>query len=396
MRLLFVDAAVQSLNPTATLTPHMVGAAVADTTYFGPGFCSHQQIRGGLARFVGETGPYDVVVFGPNSPLLATWENAVADAVRYHHKSSACAPAPNILAEFYHDIIAAAAGLDVPLKAISLLNFDYYGTTVEQVEVIEKMNLSLISPNAQFVMALDELPAFATGEEHFVRKKARLSDAFHDFVTANPERVLTALHFVAPGEFFFRHIEERRADISVPGVEYVQRAQAIGVLKRAGRRMGSKAAFHAYRIANKLGLPAYSSFLPLKLYNLTYQAGLINTRAVYTARGGFGIPVRKFFEIPAAGALMICSPPNGSRAIGFRDGETCIEASPEKLLDTLDRLDGDDEAARIALAGQRMVMRVHSLDARARQLRQCLDAILAGRYAGSHWKDGEFVVETKD
>ncbi len=71
------------------------------------------------------------------------------------------------------------------------------------------------------------------------------------------------------------------------------------------------------------------------------------------ARGGFGLPIRKFFEIPATGAMMICTPPYSFRELGFRDDDNCIIAEPEALPSIVEELLAQPaKVADIARRGQ--------------------------------------------
>ena len=53
------------------------------------------------------------------------------------------------------------------------------------------------------------------------------------------------------------------------------------------------------------------------------------------------------------------------------------------------------DAAAIADTGRKLVWDKHSLHARAEQLRRCLASIMSGRYLGSRWHDGDFVVDER-
>ena len=131
----------------------------------------------------------------------------------------------------------------------------------------------------------------------------------------------------------------------------------------------------------------------LKLFNVTFFSNLIDARFVYTARGGFGIAVRKFFEIPAAGAVMICAPPLGFRQLGFQDGLHYVHSEPEHLPGILRALEADpDRSQSIARNGQRLVLARHSLHARSEQFAACLSALVQGAYLGSSWVNGEYEV----
>jgi spore maturation protein CgeB len=135
--------------------------------------------------------------------------------------------------------------------------------------------------------------------------------------------------------------------------------------------------------------------LALQYYNSSFQRILAATRVVYTAKGGFGIPIRKYFEIPAAGALLVCSPCNGYDSLGFQAHVHYVPAEPEELPDVLKRLAADPDAQRIADAGRRLVADRHSLAGRGGQIARCLRAMVAGTYRSSRWEQGEFCVMEK-
>jgi glycosyltransferase involved in cell wall biosynthesis len=389
---LYTDIHLHSLNPTNTLTSAL-WAAAAETVMFGPGLVSAATLQGGIRRFADRHGPFDALVFGPNIPVLSD-AGGWAAAVGYVQRYAALAPPPETCHTFLEDLFRGLPHLPVRWRIACLATLDYYGTSPRQIERIESLGLHIMGAGREFAPRLAELPDWARSERHFQRKADRLSDAWADFVSAKPSRVLTSLHFIAESEFSFRSLDGRRGVVSVPGAEYALRAQGRAVLRQAAVRQQSKRMFNLYRIANRLGLPVYSRYLPLKIFNMSYVGGLIDTRYVYTARGGFGIPVRKFFEIPAAGAVLICSPPLGFPALGFGDGVHYVAAEPDALPDAIAGLEREPERAQaIADAGRRLVWAEHSLAARARQLADCLAALAAGCYLGSTWQRGRLVVE---
>lgn len=350
-------------------------------------------LSGGIARFVDATGPYDALFIGSNVPVVSDpkyWPDALAYAKRY----TALAPDADLAMDYLHDLFSALAGLPVPIRVASLVTFDYYGTVDAQTARLRELGLHIYAPDISFAQRLDDLPDWLPGEKHFQRKREQLTSAWFDFVSESPVRILSGLHYVAEDEFFFRALDQRAILASVPGAEYLLRGQAKSSLRKRGIKPASKFLFNAYRVMNKLQMPVYSKFLSLRIFNVSYQGNLLDTRFVYTARGGFGIPVRKFLEIPAAGAMMICTPPVGYSAMGFVDGEHYVNASPEEAPDViLDMSKNLDRAQAMADKAQQVAWEVHSLRARAAQLRQCLDSIQEGTYRGSRWVAGKFVVE---
>ena len=396
-RALYVDIDLIHLNPTATYFPQLIEAAVPDVSFYGPGFSSPDLLAKGLLSWIRETGPYEVIFIGPNSPILV--ENLDDEVIRstlaYMRDYTAHGHQDSQIVAFFKDLFAVLPELDIKHRIATSLNFDYYGATDVQVQRLQDWNLTLIGPNEQFVRPLAELPDFVTQEKHFQRKKARLSDCWFDFLHAHPERVITALHYVLPSEFSHTPIHLRRPVVAVPGVEYHLRKEANVALRRAGIRIASKWYFHLFRAANRLGVPVYGHPLGLHMYNHCFQRTLKTSRYVYTARGGFGLPIRKFFEIPAAGALMLCSPCTGYQELGFTDGVHYHSVEPDALPGVLQELSRTGAGHDVAVAGRKVAATNHSLQARAQQIALCLQALTNGTYRGARWRQGQFFIEER-
>ncbi len=397
MKILFIDCYHQYLNPTSGLVPALFLAAAKDVRFYGPGYSSEDELKAGLRAFVDRTGPYDGLVLGMQVPLFAWDEERLRrNALHVQNYNAFGSPVPTLI-PFFKDILASVGRVPIPHRFISLLNFDYYVTTRRHTAVFEELDAFVITPGAQFATAPRDLPDWVWQERHFVRKKDMISSAWIDFLQRRPERVLSLPHFLADSEFSFRGLAERRHIVSIPGIQYVMRKKGRDVLRARGFRPSKKPVFNLLRVADRLRLRPYSKYLLLKIYHAAYQSNLIDTRFAYTAREGYGIPVRKFFEIPAAGAVMLCLPPIGFAELGFRDGESYIEVTPEAVPDAIDQLMHEPVRAQaIAAAGRKLVFERHSLTARSAQLAHCLEAIDAGTFAGSVWDRGEFKVLTKE
>lgn len=393
MKLLFIDAHHQYLNPTSGLLPAMICAAAPDVRFYGPGYSSDEDLKCGVLDFMERTGPYDGVVFGMQVPLFAWDEDLLLRNARHVRLYNALASPPEALIPFFRDILANVAKLPVRCRFVSLLNFDYYNAPQRCMDVLEELDAYVIGPGMQFAPEFSDLPDWAWKERHFAADRGEVSNGWTEFLGRRPDHVLSLPHFVADAEFSFRGLAERRERISIPGVEYFMRKEGRKALKARGLRPSGKPIFNALRAANRLGLRLFTRFLFLKIYHASYFGALIDTRFVYTARDGSGMPVRKFFEIPAAGAVMLCVPPIAFHEFGFRDGEHYLQVTPESLPDMIEVLERDpDRAQAIANAGRALVFKRHRLSARAGQLAQCLDAIADGSFAGSRWNGGEFEV----
>jgi len=395
-RALYVDIELIHLNPSATYFPQLIEAAVPNVSFYGPGFSSPDVLAKGLLNWIRETGPYEIIFIGPNSPILAGKfdDDVIRSTLHYMRRFTANGHADAQLVAFLKDLFAALPKVDIEHRLVTSVNFDYYAATTPQVQRLQELNLTLIGPNEQFVRPLAELPEFVVQEKHYQRKKAQLSDCWFDFLHGHPERVITALHYVVPSEFSYTPIHLRRPVVAVPGVEYHLRKNANAELRRSGVRMASKWYFHLFRILNRLGMPVYAHPMGLHIYNQEFQRTLKTSRYVYTAPGGFGLPVRKFFEIPAAGALFLCRPCTGYRELGFVEGVHYLSAEPDDLPGLLQELARTGAGHDVAIAGRKVTANNHSLQARAQQIRLCLEALTRRTYRGARWHDGKFIVST--
>jgi hypothetical protein len=394
MKLLYTDSFHITLNATTTLLPALFAAAVPDIVFYGPGYSSQAELERGIAAFVDRTGPYDGIILGSNFPFFhfGSEERLVKDAMapqRYMAFSSSFAT----LIAYYRDVVAALKTLPIKLRFGNLLGMDSYCTTRQHVDALEALDLYIIATDAGFAVPPEKLPAWAWTERHFISKKDKITDEWGAYLRRHAERVLSIHHFIGDNEFFFRGLSERSIRISVPGVAYVMRDRALKALRSHKIKPASKFVFYGFLGANRLRLPVFSRFVPLRMFNVTFQGGLADSRFVYTAPEGSGIAVRKFFEVPAAGATMICVPPPNFAALGFEEGRHYVGAEPEALPDVLLGLERKPELTQsIADAGRRLVFGRHSMSARTRQLADCLAAIDRGDFAGSEWADGEFRV----
>jgi len=395
MKVLYVDVNAVHLNPTATHLPILFGQNFDDVSYFGPGFISDIELSNGILKYIEKTGPYDVLVIGANTPILIENKKsgipATADYLcKYTYQKSR----KQILISFFNDIHQSVPDIDIQIKIISTLNFDYYSATAKQVEMLLNNNLIVLGPNEQFILPVDALPDFAKNEPHYLRKLDRVSDVWREYIKENPSKIITALHFIADEELGFSPISGRSDKVSVPGVAYFLRKEAKKILRQSNIKCDSNWLLNIYKGANKIGFPVYSDFYLQKLYNLAFRHKLMTRKYVYTARGVFGIPIRKFFEIPAAGATLICSPCNGFSDLGFKKDVHYIHSEPEELPSVISQINDDtNKAQEIASKGRDLILNHHTIYKRGGQIKMCLDAIMNNSYQGSYWENGGFFLK---
>ena len=143
IRALYVDIDLVHLNPTATYFPQVIETAVPNVSFYGPGFSSPDVLAKGLLDFIRETGPYEVIFIGPNSPILVDSldESVIRSTLQYMRRSTAHGHADAQIVVFLNDLFAALPKVDIEHRVATSLNFDYYAATAAQVWQAEVQRL---------------------------------------------------------------------------------------------------------------------------------------------------------------------------------------------------------------------------------------------------------------
>lgn len=391
MRIAYVDVNLKHVNPTANLLPLLFAEHFSETSFYGAGYVPFPVLERGLMRWLDDTGPYDAIVIGANTPILDTSENYIANIIKYIQTYTFCGAEKEELEFYFKDAVPALHKLHGPLKLLSTLNLDSYACTAEQVDKVEKGDFILLGPNSQFSRPLAEW--LHKNEIHYERKKSRLSDAWHDYLHKNPRRVITAVHFIGAHELDFTPLAKRKWDIAVPGASYSFRSEASRELKASKLHVAPKHYFNIYRLLNKIGAPVFSSTISLQLYSLLFQRTLSTSKMTFTAPAGSGNMVRKFMEIPAAGSTLVGIPCNGWHELGYLPGKHYVHAEPTQLVEVVREQIKNPDLQLISANGQQLTIAQHSVSARAKQIKLCLEAIKRGGFCGAHWDSGKFVVD---
>ena len=112
----------------------------------------------------------------------------------------------------------------------------------------------------------------------------------------------------------------------------------------------------------------------------------------FTCGSKLKLPIRKYFEIPASGSLLVCSPCNGFNELGFVDGVNCIISNPEDLTELNQKLMKSPEKTKtMARLGQKMVLTNHTIEVRASQTRNAINLGIKGKFYGAKWSKGSII-----
>lgn len=392
MKVLYVDISLIHLNPTATYLPFLVEELSDHLDLYGPGYTPATTLHKGLLHWIEQKGPYDFVFLGSNVPIFSRSSEDFQLSLQYIQRFTFCTSPASEIIPFFRDVVSSLPHLKGQKSVLSCLNYDYYAATQSHVDKVHSLDLYLLGANDQFISKIEDLGPELESESHYQRKKLRINNCWHQFVSSNPDRVITALHFVLPHEFCFKLFCYRENSIGIPGVNYKLRKDAIRVLNSSPLTVDTKWHFYIYKYLHKLGIPVFSTERGIGLYQYFFRRSLAKSKYTFTARGGFGFPVRKFFEIPASGSLLLASECTGYADLGFNNLRDYISVSPKELAEVIHSLPSPADCTEMALSAQHNALRNHSLAARALQINMCLRSISEGRYSGARWINGNFAL----
>ena len=383
-RILFVDVNASFVNPTRNLLPLALLAA-GDVRFFGPGYVSSECLARGLFSFMDQEGPFDAVISNTlvlfsDSDDPARYASTLLASYAYH------GPQEDLL---YLPIIAKQFAALNPPRIVILLENDFYNWTAREADKILSCADFFIGFGEEFSPLLAELPH--DQQERFAQSA---TDIWSTFSRENRQKIASHLHFVSDSEFLISPLSSRALPWSVMGVQYHARALARDALKRAGIDPVTDTKFRKFiSLLKKTRVMRGEKRWVQKALNGSFMSRLAQTRYSFTCGSGLEMPIRKFFEIPAVGCLLVCRRFRGFEEAGFHDGVNCVVAEPDDLADVHFELSAHPERYEaMARQGQKLILEKHSIDARARDLSICLDAIVSNQFHGSHWVDGHHVL----
>jgi len=387
MRILYLDVGGRYLNPTNSFLPAMLRLH-HDVALFGPGLCSDAEVMAGLDSFADKHSNFDFVV-----STQANWEMDEA-ACAWYHRFMYPRHSNATLMRFASDATAFLKRTKTP-RVVSLTNRDVYSITQAQIDEIDAIDGHYLAWARGFIKPQADLERFKDEQFYARRVGKKPFGLWYDFAETQHHRFINIGHFVGLHEFDWRPLDRRSQVAVVPGVPYVRRGEVKRKLQAAGLTRASRWFNQLIAVADRAGLRPYGRPLVQQIYNMRFVNEIADTRYAYTDGSGFEYPIRKFFEIPALGALLLCTPCAGFSDLGFVDGRNAVSTTPETVVDTIAQLEREPEKAQaIADAGRQLMWDRHSIQARAEQITRCLEAIRAHTFAGSVWRNGEFVVES--
>lgn len=389
--MLFIGLNIRYLSATSSLWISVLGK-IFNVHCYGPGFVDSKTLSSGVEKYVDSLGGVDFI-FATHYHCFDMRSERINRFVT------------NYTARFSEGTVVTPIFMD-DTKSFLRRNKSRVCCFLNEVDphVTEKSNLDECLRHAAyfvlwgkgFLNAKRDMAAVAN--EPYI--KTKLAKGFKlgsldDFVEANSKNIINLGHFVSDNEFYWGTLATRKYDVSVPGNGYFRRQKFMDKINNLLSNIHTAKLQYRfiYKIAQRLFLKPYANFYMVHLYNLAFQRVLSQSKICVTDGGANNYPVRKFFEIPAAGALMVCWPAEGLELMGFKHKINCflVNDDDDALQISQEVLRNPNDYEHIAAAGRDLVLMNHSTTARAVQLGEAIRRIQAGSFNGSTWQDGRFI-----
>jgi len=383
MRILFIDPFVTYVNQTRNLLPLVIEGASTYFRVFGQGYVTESTLKAGLCEYIKKNGPFDFLISTELIPVAATklkrgmWTEA--DAIKAWRSNYFTFDPSQVY--YSWSIFDEFLQFKGP-KIISIMQTDFYNLGSAEIEAFCSADY-LMCWGDEFLLPASEVDSATT--------LAQVpSDDWRKIVLDNPEKIISFPAFVSENEFNCEPLSSRPNDWSILGVRYGSRREAAKQLKSYNIKVSGGLLQLFIDVLLKLRLKPFSRIHGIKLFNHLFQHTLAKSKYSYTCGSAVKYPVRKFFEIPAQGTVLVCDPCMGFKALGFKHLHNAIACTPKQVKLISDFLVHRIWSQSVASLGRRLVWEKHTVSARQRQLYKCLMAIKDGWFAGSYWQDGEF------
>ena len=388
---LFLGLNVRYMNATSSLWISVLGK-IFNVYCYGPGFVDSKTLAGGIEKYIDSIGGVDFIFTTHYHCFDIELERINRFITKYTARASEC----TVVTPKFMDDTKLFLRKNKTRVCCILSEVDPHVTKQSDLdECLRHANYFALWGKG-FLNAKGDMATVS--KEYYIQMKLAKGfklGSLDDFVDANSSNIINLGHHVSDNEFYWSALATRKYDVSVPGTRYFRRQKFIDGLNSStvSVNMAKLRYRFIYKVADKFFLKPYSNFYMVHLYNLAFQQVLSQSKICITDGGANNFPVRKFFEIPAAGALMVCWPAEGIELMGFRHKVNCffVREDEEAIQIVQNAIQNPNDFEHIASAGRDLVLMNHSTSARAVQLGEAFKRIQDGSFNGSSWQDGRFI-----
>ena len=358
---LFLDVNREYINPSSSVIRELLEIRFTNVYIFGPGYVSSNQLHEGVEAFIKNK----------NIEVVITTEYVFfSDYMKPYLKSSIQDSRTSFISRFEISDCCESIFKDMNdyfksylgHKYLFMLQTDYYNIKDEYLFELERQsNMNIVGFGSDLVTDLSDLP-YVSYEQFY----PKVNNKWLDFCNQNVNRIISTPHFLSMSELNFRSIDSKQMRVSLSGVGYWFRKEVFKNLSRSAVKIHKPRISQLLRIMMKLGLNVLGNKYLLNLYKTDFIESISNSKIAFTCGSGLKWPLRKFFEIPAQGTILICYPFKSANDWGFKSWENCIFVeSPDQVLKAIEYLQENPAVAeKIAYKGYQLVKDRHSTKAK--------------------------------
>jgi len=393
-----------------------------EVDYYGPGYSTTHELNNGLKAYIGSRNPYDALIM-PISFLISCLDEKSIRYMYNLHRDYLSSFSVICASRYSRRILDDFLDITNEVKMIFTGDID----TVKMRDSVHHMLKKLLDCGFYVLGVGHELTPIVD-ENRDIKFFGGFPLTNHNYNLAREyyHRWISLPSTAATDdELFFGNLENRSYDWVVPGSlesSYPERMRVLSLLKKSGYRIWdnftdralyqkiSRKARWKYtnynnsrdRILNTI-LNSSKMYIPnnvkreeIARYRESYQECLRASKCAYADGGTAKCIVLKYFEIPAKGTVMLGDYVCGLDKLGFTPGVHMIEASSENIIEESKKIFADpDKMQQVASNGRKLVIEKHTYRQRALDFKNALTTIKNGKFFGSRWEAGEFIIEPK-
>ncbi len=206
------------------------------------------------------------------------------------------------------------------------------------------------------------------------------------------DKLIPFRHIISSKELLKKEIK-KKYDFSVLGVLYKRRKEILELAKKRYKVYNPALLLRLRKMLNSFNKKYHFSN---KLMNYLFQQALAKSKISYTDGSTLDLFVRKYLEIPAKKALLLCHPFAGMEDYGFIENIHYVSCNKENFYDKMDNLLSNSKLRNEIIENAfNLVKEKFTEEYTAKKLIEIFSAMKEGNFKKCYYKKGEMIVETK-
>lgn len=391
-------------------------AETAEVDFYGPGFSTEAELEMGILKYVDKKEPFEAVILIFSLLCSTLGLSEIRDIYQFHR---------NNLSDYsINQAVRYADRIIEDIKKIDSVKIILYDQDIINIRKEWHDCLESLLDNGFYILSQGKevIPVLEEREGHTFGDGLMINNQFRRLLEKYPQKSISIGTIAAiPGEYYWGPLENRKYDWVVPGnIDgcYPNRGKILRELEQKNYKVfqGFIDRIMAYRtdssrverceyqqeavrqVDERLGKP--NPYLQAALrresiaaWRENYRVSLRKSKIAYADGGDGHIVVRKYIEIPASGTILAGENVTGLERWGFCNWENMVVVTPENVLDITEELLRNPEKMQdIANKGRQLVLKAHTMRKRAEDTVRVIESIRKGKYQGSYWENGEFII----